>query len=57
LIGAVSDARSSPVPEHDLLDEDYQQHSPLLLWMQNEPAFDFLRANGPNISASDLSIN
>ena len=56
-ISTVSDARSSPVPGHDLLEEDYQKHSPLLLWMQNVAAFDFLRASGPNIPASDLSIN
>jgi tetratricopeptide (TPR) repeat protein len=29
----------------DLLEEGYQQHSPLLLWMQNDPAFDFLHAD------------
>jgi TolB-like protein/DNA-binding winged helix-turn-helix (wHTH) protein len=28
-----------------LLEEGYQQHSPLLLWMQNDPAFDFLHAD------------
>jgi hypothetical protein len=25
-----------------LLEEGYRQHSPLLLWVQSEPAFDFL---------------
>jgi TolB-like protein/DNA-binding winged helix-turn-helix (wHTH) protein len=28
-----------------LLEEAYRQHSPMLLWMQGEPAFDFLHAD------------
>ncbi len=29
-----------------LLEEAYRQHSPQLLWVQNDPAFDFLHGEG-----------
>jgi TolB-like protein/DNA-binding winged helix-turn-helix (wHTH) protein/tetratricopeptide (TPR) repeat protein len=28
-----------------LLEQGYREHSPLLLWIQNDPAFDFLHSN------------
>jgi TolB-like protein/DNA-binding winged helix-turn-helix (wHTH) protein len=29
-----------------LLEQGYREHSPLLLWIQNDPAFDFLHSDG-----------
>ena len=29
----------------DLLDKEYQQHSPLLLWTQTSPEYDFLHGD------------